>query len=372
VTAKTPPSALVALGDGAAVSLGAALIYWPSEGGAPLCLPRAGVMRVDLFGPSCLLSTTGRLECWGKISGWHGSASKCTQPALSIHERVLVTPNAEDFSVGGAHLCWLEQQRPRCIGDVPDSDGTDACVPFDAAPSEVTVADGHVPSLLSFAAGPAPCALADDRSAWCWPTHLQGHGPFPRSGPLGQARRLDGWTDVRQLANGWTSACALDGAGRVTCRGCNSHGQLGIAPAWRSGSSQPPPADAMSRHDLPEWCAQIEESSNVLGSEVATSLRCSDAHCCALSAQGVVSCWGANELGQLGRNTRTLYELPGPVPLAEPVIAFDVDRSTGCALTRSRRLWCWGTTSGHGLEPEQQATRIELRQVAGVPDCSAP
>ncbi len=128
----------------------------------------------------------------------------------------------------------------------------------------------------------------------------------------------------------------------------------------------------MSRHDLPEWCAQIEESSNVLGSEVATSLRCSDAHCCALSAQGVVSCWGANELGQLGRNTRTLYELPGPVPLAEPVIAFDVDRSTGCALTRSRRLWCWGTTSGHGLEPEQQATRIELRQVAGVPDCSAP
>jgi alpha-tubulin suppressor-like RCC1 family protein len=69
-------------------------------------------------------------------------------------------------------------------------------------------------------------------------------------------------------------------------------------------------------------------------------------HTCALTAQGVLSCWGLGDVGQLGRPGGGDPATPGPVDVQWPTGTYVVSAATGsshtCALISDGSVYCWG------------------------------
>jgi len=72
------------------------------------------------------------------------------------------------------------------------------------------------------------------------------------------------------------------------------------------------------------------------------------AHTCAVTKAGSVSCWGANESGQLGNGTAAQSSIPvevldatGNATLSD-VAGIAAGQSHTCAMTRAGNVWCWG------------------------------
>lgn len=86
-------------------------------------------------------------------------------------------------------------------------------------------------------------------------------------------------------------------------------------------------------------------------------------HGCRVAA-GEVSCWGANDRGQLGLGTSGGAELSAkPVSLDEPIAQLAAGENATCARTVTGRVWCWGDNSGGQLgrvEPAFSATPVEV------------
>jgi hypothetical protein len=62
-----------------------------------------------------------------------------------------------------------------------------------------------------------------------------------------------------------------------------------------------------------------------------------------LTADGTVSCWGANYHGVLGRGTDTPKETIGPVTGAPSNVSeLSLGRYHSCAWQEGVGAWCWG------------------------------
>lgn len=67
------------------------------------------------------------------------------------------------------------------------------------------------------------------------------------------------------------------------------------------------------------------------------------AHQCALRDDGVLTCWGANNFGQLGIGSSTGQ--PDPHPVAGSWRLVDTGEDFTCGLQTDDSLWCWGSNS---------------------------
>jgi alpha-tubulin suppressor-like RCC1 family protein len=75
----------------------------------------------------------------------------------------------------------------------------------------------------------------------------------------------------------------------------------------------------------------------------ATAIAAGTEHTCVLIRDGRVFCWGRNVVGQLGDGT--LVDRPTAVPVAGlpgPIAAIAVGSNHVCALTTGGGVWCWG------------------------------
>lgn len=141
------------------------------------------------------------------------------------------------------------------------------------------------------------------------------------------------------------NTCAVMNSGRVMCWGVNDHGQLGI------GNTTPQTSPSAVLPGVP------------VGPDfVATQVRTSGTHACALSTTGALKCWGLNNSGQLGQNNTTklgvvanqVYYTPN-IYLGDNAIAvgFTVGQGNTCALLRlednSQAIKCWGEGTRNGL-----------------------
>ncbi|MDH3208422.1 MAG: hypothetical protein OEO79_17605 [Gemmatimonadota bacterium] len=171
------------------------------------------------------------------------------------------------------------------------------------------------------ASGTATCGIDVQGDLYCW-----GYG-FPLASEQ-WAPTLVAQGPYSDVVLGIGFGCVLDGAGQVFCWGSNSWGNLGI------GSTE----------------ARSVPSDPVAGGVPFTAISASEAaHVCALDADGLVYCWGANDLGQLGSaggnlcgGTTNCARQPIVVPLPEPASQVAVHDSNSCALLASGLAYCWG------------------------------
>ena len=131
-------------------------------------------------------------------------------------------------------------------------------------------------------------------------------------------------------------ACAVVRSGGVYCWGLNNAGQVGV------------PVDNQP-HPVPTRVGGVSDAVEV---SVGTSFAC------ARRLAGGVSCWGLNDLGQLGHPPEDdLTSGCGPscnhvaVPVANlpPVKQITAGTLHVCALDVSNNVWCWGSNGQYQL-----------------------
>jgi alpha-tubulin suppressor-like RCC1 family protein len=141
------------------------------------------------------------------------------------------------------------------------------------------------------------------------------------------------------IAAGLYHFCTLVADGTARCWGTNANGQLGDG------------ADG----NTPDNRVVTPAVTDV------RSLAAGDRHTCAAHDDGSLSCWGANNVGQLGDGTAHASRVPIAVPGVRDVEAISAGHDHTCAIRSEGRIWCWGRNDDGQLGPdpgrETQASR---------------
>ncbi len=200
---------------------------------------------------------------------------------------------------------------------------------YSAVPETVTEPVDHV---ISMSAGATfTCAAGVSGQTWCW-----GDGFFGETGdsllkssiiPKMISQPIPG---IIQLSSGWFHSCALTKDGGIACWGKNLEGALG-------NSSTVSRADPVS-------------VSGISGKQEVRLIAAGGRSTCAVTTDNQVYCWGKNNYGQVGDGSGTDRLLPMPVSSGvSEIIGITVGASHACALTGDGQLWCWGANDHQQL-----------------------
>ncbi len=140
----------------------------------------------------------------------------------------------------------------------------------------------------------------------------------------------------RTIALGTSFGCAITGnvtlgssQPAVVCWGANDEQQVGNTTATAASTFNVDVAQAV---DLPDWTAVVD-------------LDAGERHACTVTTEGEVFCWGANDHGQLGRDTGHASAFAGLVDLPDGVRALGVATGANHTCIHDQRgdVWCWGS-----------------------------
>ncbi len=194
------------------------------------------------------------------------------------------------------------------------------------------------------------CAVTDSGTVRCW-----GNNDF---GQLGNGTRatsstptpVSGLVGVQQLAAGAQHTCALRHGGTVWCWGFDANGELG--------------------NGDPSLLQQLTPVQ-VVDLSGATALAAGSYHNCAILADGTVSCWGSDGMGQLGDGSAGDYaSTPSPVAgitAANPAIALAAGEFHTCAVLADHTVSCWGHNGSGQLGDGTTTDRSLPTAVVGLP-----
>lgn len=113
--------------------------------------------------------------------------------------------------------------------------------------------------------------------------------------------------------------CAIATGGALFCWGSNSDGQLGDGTA--------------TDRNVPTYASAVPSGMV----QVVTGLE----HSCALDGEGVATCWGANDLGQLGDGTISGAKI-APVTGGHVFTKLAIGKATTCGIATNGTTYCWG------------------------------
>ena len=268
---------------------------------------------------TCALSTAGGVACWGwNVSGQLGDGTNKDSPApvavSGLESGVSAIVANGQFSCAltsaGGVMCWGSNFRGQ-LGDgkADDSWTPVAVVGLDSGVSAITAGEYHA------------CAVLNSGAVECWGANEVGElgngktkdssKPVPVAGLGGQAIAVTG---------GYQHTCVLTAVPDIECWGANDFGSLGDGTA--DGSLTPVVVSGLT-------------------SGVA-SIDAGDYHTCALSSTAALSCWGANDYGQIGNGATEPQLTPLAVPGLGGVSAYAAGAQHTCAMTSDGQVLCWG------------------------------
>ena len=172
---------------------------------------------------------------------------------------------------------------------------------------------------------------------------------------------------VSEFALGGAHTCVVDYFGEVRCWGSNAYGQLGYG------------TDGLEEVGM-SMTPSVFHRVVPIGQPVEAITAGMD-HTCALTAGGVIFCWGRNDEGQLGYGHDEHMgddagETPlsyGPIPFGASALSIAAGRGHTCALLEDGDLRCWGDGSrgqigfGHNFTGDVGAGDLPYRHAAEGP-----
>ena len=299
---------------------------------------------------SCARLDDATLRCWGSNGdGKLGAGS--TGGASSVPVEVVGATGTTTVAAGLNHSCLTQADgSAACWGrngsgrlGTGDEDGS-------AVPVEVVDLD----AVVSITAGNVhSCARRSDGTVRCWGGNSRGQ--LGTGDTVGSTVPVaaGGLTGVSEVSAGLDHTCAIVADGTVRCWGANGSGQLGNGST--TDSPTPVVVDGIGE-PLPD--PTTLEPMVVTGSQ----------HSCALDADGDVSCWGSNLLGQLGTGDTIDSTLPVALTgLDDEVEALSAGNAHTCALTADGDVFCWGDNLNGQLGTGDNDDSAVPLQVVGLP-----
>jgi alpha-tubulin suppressor-like RCC1 family protein len=232
-------------------------------------------------------------------------------------------------------------------GDVESGPPTlpEACTPTADRPCVVSMALGEAHT----------CVRLSDGTARCW--GKASDGALGIGAPAGTSVAIPtavvGLTGATNIAAGQKHTCASLDDGSMKCWGIGTTGRLGSGA--NTASNVPVPVVAV---DATAGGNLANVGPIALGQE----------HTCT-AVLGVLTCWGRNNLGQLGIDNKvpafTARPLVGKLTNVE---SLSLGSGFSCAVDGSKNLYCWGTNAKGQLGTDSTATvRLDApAQVANV------
>lgn len=229
-----------------------------------------------------------------------------------------------------------------------------------------------IPSKMVVGAS-SSCALSTDGSVKCWGSNINGelgvgtnvkHGQIPDSmGKNLPTVNLGTQVIAKDICAGGTFVCALTQSSKVKCWGANDVGQLAQGHGRSIGSRPTDMGDALAYSNL--------------GSDFeVASLACGSKHACAVNQNGKAKCWGGNENGQLGIESKDPVGLT-PAQVGDNMPFLKIDKKIkqislgarfSCALLIDGEIKCWGENSygNSGIE-STESYGVQKGSMANLP-----
>jgi alpha-tubulin suppressor-like RCC1 family protein len=225
---------------------------------------------------------------------------------------------------GGAVKCWGANY----AGQLGDGSTADSAVPVDVA--------GLPGPASAVVAGYAHACAIVAGAAWCWGDNTFGEigdgttAPY-RSTPVAVvglggtvvALGAGGGVLSSPVPTSFGHTCAILSGGALWCWGADGSGQLGDG--------------GTSTRRTPAAVTALAAGTAV------DAVACGERHTCALAA-GAVTCWGANDEGQLGIGSNLPQGSPAAPAVASGATAIAAGLDHACAIV-SGALECWGLNS---------------------------
>ncbi|MFZ4065113.1 MAG: RCC1 domain-containing protein [Rhodoluna sp.] len=228
------------------------------------------------------------------------------------------------------------------------------------------------------------CAVTKAGALYCWGDNSSGQLGIGTTESKNSATLVSSISNVSRVSVGSNFACALDNAGLLFCWGANDQGQLAndsktgtlipvritAAPAGLLGLAVNGKRVCVLATEVSCWGAfasfvfpsELREwvPVKVAGSAGATSVHLGKDFGC-LNFGNSVSCWGANDHGQLGNGTKVQSSSLVKVDAISNAVQLALGDHFGCTTDTMKETYCWGQNGfgqlGVSAGPDQ-VTRI--------------
>jgi uncharacterized repeat protein (TIGR01451 family) len=318
---------------------------------------------------SCAVLADGRLKCWGANSvgqlgqgntstrgdsaGEMGSNLAATDLGTGRHPVAISAGSLSTCAIldNDTLKCWgLNSNGNLGLGTASGNRGDGADEMGDDLPA-IDLGPGRTPVAVS-AGNAATCAILDNGTLKCWgannggvlglgDTNDRGDAPNEMGNNLPAVDLGPGRT-ATVVANPRSHVCAILDTGALKCWGFGQNGRLGYG-------------DTTTRGDGPNEMGANLPTVDLGAGRTATAVATGNAHTCVVLDNGGVKCWGANDVGQLGRgNTSAVGFIPNqmgdnltPIDLGpgRTATAVTAGNSHSCALLDNGSVKCWGQGS---------------------------
>ena len=281
---------------------------------------------------TCALRRSGKVFCWG--------ASPVDRLPQTVHLSPVAIDGVDDATalassgtVEIGHCVTRKTGAVACWGSIPYGAGYEPKGMYNGIATIAGVA-----GLTQLSTGFATCGAAASGEAVCF-SGEPDHETIARMPGVHDA------TAVVGLGAAW---CAVRRSGTVTCE------------AWQAaGKTQDVPELAGAVHVSSRGCFALrtgaieclDEADWQLGRGPKSVTGISDARLvdgsrwtgCAVRTNGHISCWGDNNVGQLGDGTHDPRSVPVEVVGVSDAIAISVGQAHACAVRKNGRVACWGS-----------------------------
>ena len=272
-------------------------------------------------------------ECWGwgsnsgTMAGMIGdnTVTNRSSPVQVVGSHSFISiAGAENWAMGlkVTGECWTWGQNTNADYATSGQLGNNSIT---ATSSPVAVVGSH--SFITIRGGEThAAALKIDGSVWCWGGNDSGqlgdNSITNRSSPVA----VVGSHSFISISAGFSQTMAMKSDGSVWCWGDNVSGQLGNNSITNTSS---PVAVVGSHSFIDISCGGPVEGANTIG---------------ALKADGSVWCWGSNERGQVGNNTKgNSYSSPVQVVGSHSFTLLTAGSGFMMAFKPDGSCWGWGS-----------------------------